>query len=156
MVLRLVLCCVNPIPKRWFCSQDSSQPTGDRPQLMQRKWKLRYVTLRYVMLSPSKSFWLPPANKVCEGYVFTGVCLSGGGGLSPEGLCRGGESLSGRQRPPPYASYWNAFWFSIRSILLAQTCVFVLTSGQPLVLCLQFTNLGLEGAVSSRVCDSQL
>ena len=23
---------------------------------------------------------LPPANEVCEGYVFTGVCLSTGGG----------------------------------------------------------------------------
>ena len=26
------------------------------------------------------SFLLPPANKVCEGYVFTGVCLSTPGG----------------------------------------------------------------------------
>ena len=25
-------------------------------------------------------FLLPPANEVCEGYVFTGVCLSTGGG----------------------------------------------------------------------------
>ena len=24
--------------------------------------------------------FLPPANEVCEGYVFTGVCLSTGGG----------------------------------------------------------------------------
>ena len=27
----------------------------------------------------SRTF-LPPANEVCEGYVFTGVCLSTGGG----------------------------------------------------------------------------
>ena len=45
--------------------------------------------------------YLPPANEVCEGYVFAGVCLSTRG------------SLSGR--PPRtvtcgrYASYWNAF-----------------------------------------------
>ena len=31
---------------------------------------------------------LPPANKVCEGYVFTGVCgsLSGGGGSLARGV----------------------------------------------------------------------
>ena len=28
---------------------------------------------------------LPPANEVCEGYVFTGVCLHRGGGLHPGG-----------------------------------------------------------------------
>ena len=57
---------------------------------------------------------LPPANEVCEGYVFTGVCPGGvsvwGGSLSREG------SLS--RRPPitamrgRYASYWNAFLFN--------------------------------------------
>ena len=26
------------------------------------------------------TLFLPPANEVCEGYVFTGVCLSAGGG----------------------------------------------------------------------------
>ena len=41
---------------------------------------------------------LPPVYEVCEGYVFTGVCLSTmgvsvsfwGGGLHPGGLCPGG------------------------------------------------------------------
>ena len=28
----------------------------------------------------SNEFFLPPANEVCEGYVFTGVCLSTAGG----------------------------------------------------------------------------
>ena len=28
------------------------------------------------------AFFLPPANEVCEGYVFTGVCLSTGRGVS--------------------------------------------------------------------------
>ena len=32
--------------------------------------------------------FLPPANEVCEGYVFTGVCLSTGGGV--HGCSRGG------------------------------------------------------------------
>ena len=30
---------------------------------------------------------LPPANKVCEGYVFTGVCLSTGGHVWQRGVC---------------------------------------------------------------------
>ena len=43
---------------------------------------------------------LPPANEVCEGYVFTGVCLSTGGVSVQGGLCLGvglcpGGSLQG-------------------------------------------------------------
>ena len=45
------------------------------------------------------SKFLPPANEVCEGYVFTGVCLStggggmhgGGGGHAWRGACVVGE-----------------------------------------------------------------
>ena len=35
---------------------------------------------------------LPPANEVCEGYVFTGVCLSRGGGVRG---CRGACVVAG-------------------------------------------------------------
>ena len=59
--------------------------------------------------------FLLPANEVCEGYVFTGVCLSTGGGVSiqgglsrgvsgPRGLCPGGlclEGISVKESPPP-------------------------------------------------------
>ena len=38
---------------------------------------------------------LPPANEVCEGYVFTGVCLSTPGGACMCG-CWGGAWLLGR------------------------------------------------------------
>ena len=41
---------------------------------------------------------LPPTNEVCEGYVFTGVCLSTGGSLSRGSVWGGslsGGSLSG-------------------------------------------------------------
>ena len=39
---------------------------------------------------------LPPANKVCEGYVFTGVCLSTGGlALCPGGSPSGGSLFMG-------------------------------------------------------------
>ena len=32
---------------------------------------------------------LPPANEVCEGYVFTGVCLSTVGGMHGRGAMQG-------------------------------------------------------------------
>ena len=71
------------------------------------------------------TLFLQPANEVCEGYVFTGVCLSTGGVHAmhappsmhaPEHACTPGHarapsggyyemwSMNGR-----YASYWNAF-----------------------------------------------
>ena len=56
------------------------------------------VTSRHRYTREFASSFLPPANEVCEGYVFTGVCLSTGGLLCPGGLCPG-RSLSGR---PPY------------------------------------------------------
>ena len=65
--------------------------------------------------------FLPPANEVCEGYVFTPVCQSfcsrGRGVPGPGGSGPGG---SARWRPPSpqdghccgrYTSYWNAFLF---------------------------------------------
>ena len=41
---------------------------------------------------------LPPANEVCENYVFTCVCLSGGGCLPPP---RDQRQTPPRQTPPP-------------------------------------------------------
>ena len=38
---------------------------------------------------------LPPANEVCEGYVFTGVCLSTGGGRAWQGVVHGGGGMHG-------------------------------------------------------------
>ena len=38
------------------------------------------------------SLFLPPANEVCEGYVFIGVCLSTGGG---GGMHGGGGGICG-------------------------------------------------------------
>ena len=54
------------------------------------------------------SVLLPPANVVCEGYVFTGVCLSTGGGGTipaciagciPACLAVGGAGLGGGMVP---------------------------------------------------------
>ena len=39
----------------------------------------------------SATSFLPPANEVCEGYVFTGVCLSTGGSMC--GCSQGGAWL---------------------------------------------------------------
>ena len=77
--------------------------------------------------------FLPPANEVWEGYVFTHVCLSTGGGVvRSSGVCVHGRGMRGRRdvahMPPPgryqeiwsmsgrYASYWNAFLFSLSSV----------------------------------------
>ena len=58
----------------------------------------------------STSYFLPPANVVCEGYVFTRVCHSVHGGVcSREGLVLGGAWSGGGGGW--YASYWNAFLF---------------------------------------------
>ena len=53
-------------------------------------WKSFYVVNCWV------SLLLPPANVVCEGYVFTGVCLSTGGSAS---VHAGRPPLPGR---PPF------------------------------------------------------
>ena len=51
--------------------------------------------------------FLPPANEVCEGYVFTGVCLSTGGclphcmlGYTPTGQTPSGQTDTPLGRPP--------------------------------------------------------
>ena len=92
-------------------------------------WVYGYILVSYKMRGRLE-YSLPPANEVCEGYVFTGVCHSvhrgGVRGCSGGGrawLLRGGgtcmvaqkgvygffdeiQSMNGR-----YASYWNAFLF---------------------------------------------
>ena len=73
---------------------------------------------------------LPPANEVCEGYVFTGLCLSTEGvcmegGHAWQGRCAwwGGHAWQGtlhgryyevRSMTGWYASYWNAFLFALK------------------------------------------
>ena len=44
------------------------------------------MIVHWSLLGLLRSF-LPPANKVCEGNVFTGVCLSTGGGMHGWGTC---------------------------------------------------------------------
>ena len=57
--------------------------------------------------------FLPPANEVCEGYVFTGICLSIRGSLSGgQGSLSRGTGVRETPRTVKsrrYTSYWNAF-----------------------------------------------
>ena len=57
----------------------------------------------YRIMHCRTSVLLPNANVVCEGYVFTGVCLSTGGSASVHAgrpPCQGNPPLSGRPPPP--------------------------------------------------------
>ena len=84
--------------------------------------------------------FLPPANEVCEGYVFTGVCLSTGvsaplhAGIHPPGRHPRVEThtpwadppgqtdspLLGRHpHPPEQTPHWNAFLFWAMQSLLS-------------------------------------
>ena len=53
--------------------------------------------------------YLPPANEVCEDYVFTSVYLSTGGGMHGRGMHGGGACVAegrawwGERKPPPLA-----------------------------------------------------
>ena len=76
------------------------------------------VQKRLILEKTIHEGYLPPANEVCEVYVFTGVCLSirRGGGLSRGSLFGGSLSRGvSSQRPlvtvmcRRYTSYWNAF-----------------------------------------------
>ena len=63
---------------------------------------------------------LPPANEVCEGYVFTGVCLHRGGGLHP----------GGRADPPPIQTptpTLQVLWDTVkeRAVRILLECILV-------------------------------
>ena len=74
-----------------------------------------FVTQNWSLLFRQMPWFLPPANEVCEGYVFTGVCLSTRGGgrawLLPGGLHGIRRDTEIRSMSGRYASYWNAFLF---------------------------------------------
>ena len=55
-----------------------------RPIHTELKWRRKQ---KFSFLS-----FLPPANEVCEGYVFTGVCLSTWGGGGMRGCSQGGHA----------------------------------------------------------------
>ena len=72
-----------------------------------------YFTYLWIILSSvAKISLLPPANEVCEGYVFTPVCqsfCSGGGGLHPGGSALREFCIRGVCIQEVYI--WHAFLF---------------------------------------------
>ena len=85
--------------------------------IFQQKRTILNLLMRINCSGPS--YFLPPTNEVCEGYVFTGVGQQGG-------LCLGGGSLSRgvsvRETPRTvtcrwYASNWSAFLFYISLLI---------------------------------------
>ena len=66
------------------------------------KWcRLQFFSAKYAKYRQTCLFsclgwilFLPPANEVCEGYVFTGVCLSTGGGGGEVLECVTGETAT--------------------------------------------------------------
>ena len=46
-----------------------------------------FLSFAHILDQRNFAEYLPPANEVCEGYVFTGVCLSTGGGYLSRGVC---------------------------------------------------------------------
>ena len=71
-----------------------------------------FVLLGTYVVSQVSSWSLPPANEVCEGYVFTGVCLSTPGGHAwfylggMHGFIRGG--MRGFIRGDVHGFIWGA------------------------------------------------
>ena len=59
-----------------------------------------------ILLKEPKNKLLPPANEVCEGYVFTGVCLSTGGG-GVHGMHAPQACMFQRHACPPRHTPWT-------------------------------------------------
>ena len=76
-------------------SESSSNTSADERTFLLNN-ELATVTNEVELVSTKRGYngkftFLPPADEVCEGYVFTGVCLSKGGGLHPgRSLYKGG------------------------------------------------------------------
>ena len=118
-----VFCCM-PFSRFWWCKR------------IIWNWILLTVRKKYLFL------FLPPANEVCEGYVFTGVCLSTGGGCLSHcmlGYTPPGQTYPTRQTPPwadnPHPVYAgihplrSACWDTVnkRAVRIPLECILVLS-----------------------------
>ena len=79
----------------WRCSL--AMPSTERYTNYLSSQTFRY-TFRYMELAYA---YLPPANEVCEGYVFTSVCLSTVGECLPHCMLGYTPHQDQRQTPPP-------------------------------------------------------
>ena len=64
----------------WADTPRADSPRADSPRA-HTSWAERDSHCSRWYVSYWNAFLLPPANKACEGYIFTGVCLSTGGCL---------------------------------------------------------------------------
>ena len=67
------------------CFQTSIRVSGVMYAFPMDEQMKEYYNMNVSCFTISYTIWnlLPPANEVCEGYVFTGVCLSAGGCVCP-------------------------------------------------------------------------
>ena len=73
-------------------------------------WPIKSMTHTYLSQTEQNRLFLPPANVVCEGYVFTGVCLSTGGAWSWGGSWSRGCLVGGVHGPWGAWSGGARFW----------------------------------------------
>ena len=99
----------------------------------------------------TKPVFLPPANEVCEGYVFTGVCLSTGGSrsLSRGVSIPGGESLSrgvwgGSVRKTPLYGNERAVRILLECILVTNEFNYKFSTWKPTIVPLGVSVSGRE------------
>ena len=93
------------------CMLGYTHPTVDR-SLDTRFWK-HYLSATMLQMVIIVAYLLLPANKVCKGHVFTGVCLSTGGmhggGMHGRGACMaGGHAWQGGMHGRGHA--WGCAW----------------------------------------------
>ena len=114
--------------------------------------------------------YLPPANEVCEGYVFTGVCLFTGGGACVVALGRRGAWHAwllpgGMHGCSPGEPAWNTMRYgdtinerAVR-ILLECILVFIITSNKRLMLtsptvCVSGKIMYIDHKINIRLCKN--
>ena len=84
-------------PSPW--QADTPTPAARQPSWQANTLPDGHCSGRYA--SYWNAFLLPPTNIVCEGYVFTGVCLSTGGGVCIPACLAGHMTSQGGSRPRP-------------------------------------------------------
>ena len=111
-------------------SESSSKSSADERTFLLNN-ELATVTNEGELVSTKRGFngkltFLPPADEVCEGFVFTGVCLSKEGGLHPgRSLYQGGGlHPGGGQTPPPHRILRDTVSEQAVRILLECTLVY--------------------------------
>ena len=83
-------------------------------------------TVTKPVLSEQNIELLPPANEVCEGYVFTPVCRSfcSQGGVQVQVHPQAGTPPLGQVHPPGHSACWNTV--NNRAVRIPLECILIL------------------------------